>query len=227
MRDLYSELIAGLPVPTVEQTDNFATYVVGARSWYKHLPVRPPGERFVFFLDPNAGRSLVMTADGRFAYSDRVDEKERFHYTWMRTTEYRTRFGYWQYATGAGDTILFRAPRNTDTQIVSSGSAHVLAPDGTELPVSPAVLTAGTVSLTAHVHTEFSAGYVHGQAHMFREIHKEHPEHASVGQELLALDDRYAGDYEEFESILYAEKIRQRMALRAALLSVRAILART
>jgi hypothetical protein len=72
MRDPYRKLIARLPIPTVEQTENFAAYMVGAHSWYKHLPCHPPGAPFSFFLDPNAGRSVVML-----------------------TTEYRDRFGHW------------------------------------------------------------------------------------------------------------------------------------
>lgn len=93
--DRYRELISRLPIPTEEQTEKFVEYVVGARSWYKHLPRDPPGTRFVVFLDPNAGRAIVH-ADGRPQYRDRVNERERFHYTWMPTAEYLAKFGHWQ-----------------------------------------------------------------------------------------------------------------------------------
>jgi hypothetical protein len=94
----YRQLIAPLPIPTVEQTESFAVHVAGAHSWYKHLPYEPPGIPFVVFLDPNAGRKL--------------------------------------------------------------GSARVTAPDGASIAISPEVVAAGTVYLTAHVHESF--GHVQG-----------------------------------------------------------------
>ena len=51
--DEYRELVASLPLPSTDQTARFVDYVSGAHSWYKHLPLFPPGAPFVFFLDPN------------------------------------------------------------------------------------------------------------------------------------------------------------------------------
>jgi len=136
----YRQLIAPLPIPTAEQTESFAAHIVGAHSWYKHLPCDPPGVPFVVFLDPNAGRSLILTADGGAEYSDRVDERERFHYTWMPTAEYLTKFGHWHYAHALVDRL---------------GFARVTATDGASIVVSPEVVAAGTVYLTASVHESF------------------------------------------------------------------------
>jgi hypothetical protein len=55
----YHPLVEQLPVPTVRQTRQFADHVAGAHSWYKKLPLWPPGHRFVFYLDPHAGRSFT------------------------------------------------------------------------------------------------------------------------------------------------------------------------
>lgn len=136
----YRQLIAPLPIPTAEQTESFAVYVAGAHSWYKHLPYDPPGIPFVVFLDPNAGRRHIETADGSAEYRDWVDPRERLHYNWMPTAQYLTKFGHWHY---------------DHTQIRHLGSARVTAPDGASIPVSPEVVATGTVYLTAHVHESF------------------------------------------------------------------------
>lgn len=60
----YLDIIGQLPIPTAEQTRNFAEYVAGAHSWYKHLPVYPPAP-FVFYLDPNAGRGSWRARSSR------------------------------------------------------------------------------------------------------------------------------------------------------------------
>ncbi len=159
----YRQVIASLPIPTAEQTESFAAYVVGAHSWYKHLPHDPPGALFVVFLDPNAGRNLVHTADGGAAYRDRVDERERFHYTWMPTAEYLTKFGHWHYYDHAqGDRL---------------GFARVTATDGASIDVSPEVVAAGTVYLTAYVHESFgriSASLLREKRGLDRQIEAEH-----------------------------------------------------
>jgi hypothetical protein len=55
----YLRTVAGLPIPTAEQINDFATYVAGAKSWYKHLPVHPPGSPMHFYLDSHAGRDRL------------------------------------------------------------------------------------------------------------------------------------------------------------------------
>ena len=48
----YREALEGVPRPTDEQIAGFAAFVCKAHSWYKHLPLLPPGVPFQFFLDP-------------------------------------------------------------------------------------------------------------------------------------------------------------------------------
>src|SRR4051812_13558723 len=102
MSDAYLDLVSRLALPTLDQTARFVDFVARAHSWYKHIPVWPPGAPFTFFLDPNAGRSLVRLPTGDSAFVDRTDERDRFHYTWMLTSEYRARFGHWEYRTDHG-----------------------------------------------------------------------------------------------------------------------------
>lgn len=92
----YAEVASKLPIPTQEQTREFAEFVTGAHSWYKHMRVHPPSP-FVFFLDPNAGRAMVHLSDDEVVFVDNTDESSQFHYTWQTTEAYRRRFGFWNY----------------------------------------------------------------------------------------------------------------------------------
>lgn len=92
----YAELVAALPLPTVEQTAAFAGHVAENHSWYKHLPALPPGATFVFFLNPHAGEEVEQTADGYVARP--LDEGHYFrHHSRLATGDYRERFGHWDY----------------------------------------------------------------------------------------------------------------------------------
>jgi hypothetical protein len=94
--DTYQELISQIVLPTHEQTMRFVDYVINAHSWYKHLPLFPPGATFLFYFDPNAGRKLE-SYEGKWLMSDIEDEKECWHYNMMLTSEYREKFGCWNY----------------------------------------------------------------------------------------------------------------------------------
>lgn len=226
-RDDYRELVAGLPVPTAEQTEAFAVHLVGAHSWYKHLPCAPVGAAFVVFLDPNAGRELVHTCGGP-EFRDRVDEREAFHYTWMPTAEYRTRFGHWHYATDHGTQfVVRRSDSDGGTQIHRHDLARVIGPDG-ELPVSPDLCAAGTVHLTAHVHDTFVAEWVHYYGAMLRRQREEMGDRLggpTYRQDILDLCDRHSDDLTRFDRELAAERSRLRGELRATLERVRDLLA--
>lgn len=230
MRDRYRELIAALPIPTEEQTANFAAYVVGAHSWYKHLPCTPPGAPFAFFLDPNAGRELVLTED-RAEYHDRTNGQQRFHYTWMLTTEYRARFGHWEYATNRGTTLIARLPGGGDPRVVGPGVvAQVLTEHGGTIPVSPEVLAAGTMAMTAHVHEYFDAGKVGMLASVYRRsvVGADDPKHSEWDREKQALIDlweRHEDDLPALDRELDEERARLRAELHATLLRLRAFLA--
>ena len=103
----YGKFARRLPIPTGEQTRQFAEYVTSAHSWYKHLRTQPPVP-FIFYLDPNSGRSMVRVSDDEVAFVDNVDEKDAFHYTWQKTASYRRRFGHWNYHAPFGTSFQFQ-----------------------------------------------------------------------------------------------------------------------
>lgn len=102
----YIETARALPIPSDEQTRAFAEYVTGAHSWYKHLPILPLSP-FVFFLDPNAGRSMVHVSDDAVAFVDNKDDDRGIHYTWQTTESYRRRFGLWNYEAPYGTSLQY------------------------------------------------------------------------------------------------------------------------
>ena len=150
----YLDIIRQYPIPTDEQTRAFAVYVAGAHSWYKHLPVYPPAP-FCFYLDPNAGRSMTISADGDMAFEDIVDESTRFHYTWQLTETYREHLGYWNYFAPYGTHFQFaRAGKLIDTRQSgdAEGSPVILVPKVGWLALPVALVQAGTAGVTALVH---------------------------------------------------------------------------
>lgn len=119
----YVEACRVLPVPSQKQMRNFVDHVARAHSWYKHLPLIPPGSHFCFFLDPNSGCDLVI-ARGKTRYRQR--RKRGFHYSDLPTRHYRKSFGYLEYSTRSGTTVLFpdsegRVPSTRLTAQVSGG----------------------------------------------------------------------------------------------------------
>ena len=106
----YRKVVQGLPRPSAGQVRNFVDYVCQAHSWYKHLPLTLPGILFFFYLDPNAGCDLLLLPRGRAKYRERTESTQRFHYSWQPTAQYRQRFGYLEYFTEAGTTILLGGP---------------------------------------------------------------------------------------------------------------------
>jgi hypothetical protein len=98
-------------LPDDEQTRNFAEHVAGAHSWYKHLPPLPPGRRFAFYLDRDAGRERETLQNGRFRLhrshgrhavqvSLHVDDDRRVS----------QKFGYWNYAVGGPSAVMSTQP---------------------------------------------------------------------------------------------------------------------
>jgi hypothetical protein len=43
----YVDLVSPVPPPTQQQKEDFADFVSHAHSWYKHLPLYPPGFRSI------------------------------------------------------------------------------------------------------------------------------------------------------------------------------------
>ena len=142
----YTVLVQTLPEPTEEQAREFARFVTGAHSWYKHL-ARTTDAPVVFFLDPNAGRDRVHVSPGESTYVDRTDESRRFHYTWMTTEAYRRRFGHWTYHAD-------RAPgfgyRGKDGMVDTTGLGRgILSVRAGVLDVPEELVRAGTAMVNA------------------------------------------------------------------------------
>lgn len=101
----YQNLFAGKPAPTGGQIDAFVVFVAGMHSWYKHLPLVPPGVRFHVYLDPNAGLGQFQSADGRSGYREIVEDETLFHYSMLPTCVYRERFGFLNVADGVAPPV--------------------------------------------------------------------------------------------------------------------------
>jgi hypothetical protein len=78
----YLDSVAALPSPSAIQLDAFTDHLCTAHSWYKHIPLIT-GTEFVVFLAADAGAGF--------------EDRDRFHYSWKRSAEYRARFGHLDY----------------------------------------------------------------------------------------------------------------------------------
>jgi hypothetical protein len=78
----YLDSVAALPSPSATQLDAFAEHLCNAHSWYKHIPL-VTGAEFVVFLAADAGAGF--------------EDRDRMHYGWKRSAEYRARFGHLDY----------------------------------------------------------------------------------------------------------------------------------
>jgi hypothetical protein len=147
----YRALIRSLPVPTHSQLCEFATFVAGAHSWYKHLPLLPPGAPMQFFLDPAAGMQLER--DTREGIRATRRDQTGFHYSWIKTDEYRERFGHLAFSRSAGTSVSLQ--RADGTQLVPSDDApYVFDPArGRIFQVPDEVTAAGRAFVSGAVHT--------------------------------------------------------------------------
>ena len=146
----YRALARSLWPPTLGQQRDFAVFVAGAHSWYKHLKILPAKTPLQFFLDPAAGMQRVQTADGTVSVVPR--EEHGFHYSWLPTAQYRKRFGYLAFSRDAGSRVAL---------IAADGSQQIGADDTPCIydPVARAfhgvpeqVLTAGRAYVSGIVH---------------------------------------------------------------------------
>jgi hypothetical protein len=173
--DEYRQLVSSLPPPTDHQIRAFALFVSEARSWYKHLPLLPPGVPFHFFIDPCSGMDCIILGNGRVTYRDRTTDTPRFHYTWMTTAEYRSRFCWLAFGAAAGREVSVirgnisqlpvqaSAPRQKDVEEVTEVrpinevrlSIHTA--EGEEFQLPQEVLDAGATLLTGVIHSRAGA----------------------------------------------------------------------
>ncbi len=151
----YVALAVRLPPPTEDQRENFADFVSGAHSWYKHIPVWQPGVPFHFFIDPSAGCERRVTVFRKVKVTPRV--KRGFHYSWIPTPEYRERFGYLTYSCAAGTKA---SEVKFGFMVTSTDGIAAIPKDGRLYGLPPEVLQAGSVNLTSVIHP-LSATYAY------------------------------------------------------------------
>jgi len=104
--DDYRRWIADIQLPTNSQIEAFADYVASARSWYKHLSLKPPGENFHFYIDRHAGVDRLVNRSSEVHFRTRTQNTASFHYSWMTTAEYRERFGCLAFSCTAGPALF-------------------------------------------------------------------------------------------------------------------------
>jgi hypothetical protein len=150
----YRELLAGVPTPSREQMEGFARFVSTAHSWYKHLPLLPPGIPMTFFLDPGAGTQRIVDRRGRMQQVDRL--KSGFHYSWLPTAEYRDRFGHPAFARTAGTVVTLIGADGSEL-VPPDNQPALFEPGRAELVSLPnEVLEAGVAYVSGVIHTRAS-----------------------------------------------------------------------
>lgn len=145
---VYKQFVSCLPKPTDEQISNFIHYVSEAHSWYKHLPLLPPGVNFRFFVDPFSGYDSALQPGGGIAHEERTEDSTPFHYTWMTTKAYRSQFGYLSYAASAGVKIFLK----TEEAVREYVDRPVFSTSERQYRVPEEIAEVGTVELTAIIH---------------------------------------------------------------------------
>ena len=145
----YVDLVSDVPLPTQQQKENFIEYVSHAHSWYKHLPVYPPGVPFYLFIDKYAGCDLLVSEDGAAVLTERTERG--FHYSDYPTAKYRDLFGHLAYRCGYGTKVI--ALSKGPMVIPHDDLAAVPGNDGRLYRLPPEVIDAGVTRLTAVIHT--------------------------------------------------------------------------
>jgi hypothetical protein len=147
--DSYLKIVGSLPQPTRQQTALFASYVAAAHSWYKHIPITRLAT-FHLFLDPHAGEYLTRNWMWRKVLRPIEDTKGHLHYTAQKTTDYRRRFGFWNYDQQYGTRLLYL----TGSHVTDTGGwgPQIVSSNGKWIPVSAEVLRLGSAEVTATIH---------------------------------------------------------------------------
>jgi hypothetical protein len=146
--DQYVDVLAGVPLPTQQQKQNFVEYVSHAHSWYKHLPLYPPGAPFYFFIDKYAAWDRLVSADGTAILQERTEHRHSNAYP---TAEHRDLFGYLAFSCGFGTKVILMS--KGPMVIPHDDLAAVPGNDGRLYRLPPEVIDAGLTRLTAVIHT--------------------------------------------------------------------------
>lgn len=150
----YRALVRSLPVPTASQVHQFAEYVAGAHSWYKHLRLLPAKAPLQIYIDPSAGMQRTQSADGRATFSRR--DRQGFHYSWLPTDVYRERFGYLAFSKSSGSSVSLTTAGG-ERQVANDDVPRVYDPlAGASFLLPKEALTAGRAFISAIVHESAS-----------------------------------------------------------------------
>jgi CheY-like chemotaxis protein len=150
----YRALARALPVPLPQQVRQFAEYVAGAHSWYKHLPLLPAKTPIQVFLDPAAGMQVWRTPDG--SGRAEIREESGFHYSWLRTADHHHRFGHLAFSKSSGSSVTLLSGDGS-AQVPSDDAPFVYDPAKRAFYQLPEeALMAGRAFISAIVHTQSS-----------------------------------------------------------------------
>jgi hypothetical protein len=150
----YREIVKELPRPSNAHIENFVLAASEDHSWYKHLPLVPPGVPWWFFVDPWSGFDRTLQEGGRAAHVELMGDETTLGRR-LPTKEYRSSFGYLAcVTTGWGG---FSPPVGEDgrsmARIWFGGRDTVF-----RVPVE--IEEAGRVEVTAVVHPETAQPWV-------------------------------------------------------------------
>jgi hypothetical protein len=145
----YVDLLAGVPLPTQQQKQNFVEYLSHAHSWYKHLPLYPPGAPFYFFIDKYAGCDRLVSRDGTAILRERTEGG--CHYSDYPTAKYRDLFGHLAYSCGFGTKVI---PLSKGPMVIPRDDLSAVPGDDARMYRLPSeIIEAGVTRLTAVIHT--------------------------------------------------------------------------
>jgi len=153
--EAYRKTAGALPIPSEKQIAGFVDFVSSAHSWYKHLPLVPPGVPFHFFLNPYVACDMRLLPCGEIEYRKR--RKNGFHYSEWPTGRYLEECGHLDYRcfghTAPIVMLIKGAPTEENIQAQLQGEA---AKEKRSFQVPEEILRAGTVNLTGIIHERAS-----------------------------------------------------------------------
>jgi hypothetical protein len=112
----------------------------------------PPGQKFIFFIDPHAGMDRVNQSGSRIVYCERTDATPQFHYTWMTTSEYRSQFSYLAYYAPVGSSFQIQV----NGEVLEYASVPIIGIEKQEYLLPLEVAQEGAVEITAVIHSNTS-----------------------------------------------------------------------
>ena len=166
----YRALVGALPPPNYDQIEAFTAYVAESHSWYKHLPLWPPGLPFLFFINPYAGLDCIVNSNDETTYFPRTKDNLHYHYSWITTKTYRARYGWLDCTCDAGSGVMLPVTAQQDGKQAAVPAISIYkdffrlirvtfqknpfknhTPTRTHLP--PELIEAGTVNVAGLIHT--------------------------------------------------------------------------